>query len=483
MNAFRKTAALLLALVLCLSAFAMGVPASGEQSAEDMEDTSEASLLPETEEPILPETAEPAPSEGDEAEPPAEEPVPAEPETEPILTAEPSDTPEPPETAEPDPTAAPTEEPTPAPANDHVLAALESMGVPLYSGEDGPYWPVPEGLILDGATPEGDPDLVLSWPLKSKYVLALDHYSSGGTHGGMDIAADVGSEVRAVADGTVVLVSDVCPHYNNTGDTCSIGNGWTSGYGNCVILQHVVNGKTYTSVYGHLKQGTLEVKSGDTVTEGQLLGLSGSSGNSSGPHLHLEVHPGTYWGWGENRSKAVRGQSLRYFLNNPITLTGMTFAAHIVRTSDYFGDWITSNCTLSDGVYRYSGPTATPTPSPTPPPTPEPTATPVPTPGPLVPILAPTPTPNALQPVTTAPLPTVVPWTPPPIRAHIIGDLDGDNMISRADRILLARSLTSSDSFGIEPALCDVTGDGIVDASDFLNLTMFLSGWTSFDIN
>lgn len=58
-----------------------------------------------------------------------------------------------------------------------------------------------------------------------------------------------------------------------------------NGYGNYVVVDH---GNGYTSLYGHLQKAT--VKQGDTVSAGQQVGVIGSTGNSSGPHLHLRVH-------------------------------------------------------------------------------------------------------------------------------------------------------------------------------------------------
>lgn len=57
-----------------------------------------------------------------------------------------------------------------------------------------------------------------------------------------------------------------------------------NGYGNYVVVDH---GNGYTSLYGHLQKAT--VKQGETVSAGQQVGVIGSTGNSSGPHLHLRV--------------------------------------------------------------------------------------------------------------------------------------------------------------------------------------------------
>lgn len=86
-------------------------------------------------------------------------------------------------------------------------------------------------------------------------------------HAGMDFTADIGTEVYATGDGVVQK---------------SMNDGW--GYGNHVIINH---GFGYTTLYGHLSRIT--VRPGQAVKRGQLIGNVGSSGRSTGPHLHYEV--------------------------------------------------------------------------------------------------------------------------------------------------------------------------------------------------
>ncbi|MFJ3877285.1 M23 family metallopeptidase [Streptomyces sp. NPDC090077] len=96
---------------------------------------------------------------------------------------------------------------------------------------------------------------------------------SSGSHTGIDFHADEGSIVHAVGAGTVVEA------------------GWGGAYGNNVVIRH--NDGTYTQ-YGHLL--SLSVSAGQTVGAGQQIGLSGSTGNSSGPHLHFEARTGATYG-------------------------------------------------------------------------------------------------------------------------------------------------------------------------------------------
>ena len=85
-------------------------------------------------------------------------------------------------------------------------------------------------------------------------------------HSGVDIGASYGSSVLAADSGTVILA------------------GWNGGYGNCVVISH---GNGITTLYGHMS--SIAVSSGQNVSQGQTIGYVGSTGNSTGPHLHWEV--------------------------------------------------------------------------------------------------------------------------------------------------------------------------------------------------
>ncbi|MEI7032891.1 M23 family metallopeptidase [Streptomyces pratensis] len=89
---------------------------------------------------------------------------------------------------------------------------------------------------------------------------------SSGSHSGVDFLAPSGSSVVAVGAGTVVEA------------------GWGGAYGNNIVLR--MTDGTYTQ-YGHLS--SIGVSVGQSVSSGQQIGLSGSTGNSTGPHLHFEV--------------------------------------------------------------------------------------------------------------------------------------------------------------------------------------------------
>lgn len=86
-------------------------------------------------------------------------------------------------------------------------------------------------------------------------------------HGGLDFRGKVGEPIQATAKGKVVFA------------------GYKGGYGRCVIVKH---SKLFTTLYGHLSK--VLVKVNEEVESGQNVGLLGSSGRSTGPHLHYEVH-------------------------------------------------------------------------------------------------------------------------------------------------------------------------------------------------
>ncbi|MFI0982160.1 peptidoglycan DD-metalloendopeptidase family protein [Streptomyces sp. NPDC021093] len=96
---------------------------------------------------------------------------------------------------------------------------------------------------------------------------------SSGYHTGVDFRASSGTPVKAVGAGTVVSA------------------GWGGAYGNEIVIKH--NDGRY-SQYAHLS--ALNVRSGQSVSGGQQIGYSGSTGNSTGPHLHFEIRTGPGYG-------------------------------------------------------------------------------------------------------------------------------------------------------------------------------------------
>jgi len=92
-------------------------------------------------------------------------------------------------------------------------------------------------------------------------------YHTRRFHAGMDFTAPVGTNVFATGNGVVVSA------------------GWEQGYGNCVQINH---GYGYITLYGHMS--AIKIRNGQKVKRGDIIGLVGSTGKSTGPHLHYEVH-------------------------------------------------------------------------------------------------------------------------------------------------------------------------------------------------
>jgi murein DD-endopeptidase MepM/ murein hydrolase activator NlpD len=110
--------------------------------------------------------------------------------------------------------------------------------------------------------------ITAKWRLSSPYGNRADPFTGVKKfHTGMDMAAPTGTPVKAALDGKVVAVS-----FNQV-------------YGNYVIISHI-NG--YQSLYAHLHTATAKV--GQRINQGDKLGLVGSTGYSTGPHLHFTVY-------------------------------------------------------------------------------------------------------------------------------------------------------------------------------------------------
>lgn len=110
---------------------------------------------------------------------------------------------------------------------------------------------------ISGSTGDGSSNGKLDYP----------NYSSGKYHGGIDFPCPTGTKVCAAADGKVIAAKEL--NYS---------------YGHYIIIDH---GNGLTTLYAH--NSKLLVGVGDTVTKGQAIAYSGSTGNSTGPHCHFEV--------------------------------------------------------------------------------------------------------------------------------------------------------------------------------------------------
>ena len=146
---------------------------------------------------------------------------------------------------------------------------LEEEANKIHQGEEGGGGGIPGGgeSIASGN---------FAWPCACTYITSRVggriHPISGvyKYHSGMDIGCQYGDAVWASDSGTVILAGE---------------NG---GYGNCVMIDHgYVNGDNYYTLYGHLS--SIAVSYGQTVSQGEYIGAVGSTGVSTGPHLHFEI--------------------------------------------------------------------------------------------------------------------------------------------------------------------------------------------------
>lgn len=119
----------------------------------------------------------------------------------------------------------------------------------------------------------------LSLIANGMFAYPLDGYTwtTYPEHEGIDIPVEVGTPVYACANGTVI--------YTQGSWDSSMGYNNVASYGNCVFID---NGAGWQTRYAHLS--SVVVSYGDTVVQGQLIGYSGSTGNSSGPHVHLAIY-------------------------------------------------------------------------------------------------------------------------------------------------------------------------------------------------
>lgn len=120
----------------------------------------------------------------------------------------------------------------------------------------------PSTYVSKGSGGSGD----YYWPVSGGKITS--YMGDGRGHKGIDIGAPYGTPIYAAEEGKII----------------ETGSGWNGGYGNCIRIQHP-DGKI--TVYAH--QSSLAVSYGEYVVKGQLIGYVGSTGDSSGNHLHFEV--------------------------------------------------------------------------------------------------------------------------------------------------------------------------------------------------
>jgi murein DD-endopeptidase MepM/ murein hydrolase activator NlpD len=144
-----------------------------------------------------------------------------------------------------------------------------------------PVAPVPPVASINSNGTTGSTHAELIYPLMNPAPMTSRYgwrtHPLTGTrrfHSGVDIGAPSGTPIVATAAGTVVSA------------------GWNGGYGKAVVIQH---GDTQQTLYGHMSE--ISVQAGQTVPQGTVIGLVGSTGNSTGPHLHFETRSPGAKGW------------------------------------------------------------------------------------------------------------------------------------------------------------------------------------------
>ena len=122
-------------------------------------------------------------------------------------------------------------------------------------------------------------EVLFAWPLAEHTITAGWYYSDGSPHRAIDLRAAAGTPVYAAEDGTVEWVQ-AWDGKSTTGN---------QSYGNLVRIRHAdyKGGSKLQTLYAHLDSYC--VANGQVVKEGELIGYSGNTGNSTGPHLHFEV--------------------------------------------------------------------------------------------------------------------------------------------------------------------------------------------------
>lgn len=144
--------------------------------------------------------------------------------------------------------------------------------IPARRRETGERLPVAHAVFAaqpDARPPERGPSAPTRWPLDERGVITRGQIRAGSedeAHPGLDIAVPIGTPIRASGGGVV----------RETGEDPE--------YGRFILLEHPDG---FESLYGHASRILITV--GDSVNAGQVVGLSGSTGRSTGPHLHFEV--------------------------------------------------------------------------------------------------------------------------------------------------------------------------------------------------
>lgn len=172
--------------------------------------------------------------------------------------------------------------------------AAQSVEVSAYPDRYQNWEPVADAILIALTTPStgsggvGNGGGLVAETTKIVFPLPAGSYTStdsfgwrenpfGGKpefHSGSDLAAAAGTPIFAIADGRIAVAE------------------FSAGWGGLIVIDHTVDGGRVASYYAHMWQDGIFVTTGETVAAGQHIGDVGSSGRSTGPHLHVEIRPG-----------------------------------------------------------------------------------------------------------------------------------------------------------------------------------------------
>jgi murein DD-endopeptidase MepM/ murein hydrolase activator NlpD len=130
-----------------------------------------------------------------------------------------------------------------------------------------------QGINYSSEIFTNDPEAAIQWPFLVGVGMSYGYgMRSGRLHEGIDFVPGNGAPVQAIADGTVRIATEQ-----------------GGAYGVTVYIDHVIDGEVITSHYSHMQYGSLNVKAGDTVKVGTVVGKTGNTGRSYGAHMHFEL--------------------------------------------------------------------------------------------------------------------------------------------------------------------------------------------------
>ena len=127
----------------------------------------------------------------------------------------------------------------------------------------------PSTIVVKVVPPVKKKTIELLFPVRGAHISSEFGWRGSYYHRGVDLAAPVGTPIKACMDGTVVSAGRVK---------------FLTGYGNAVLIKHRDHIYTY---YAHLQ--TIKLQAGTMVKQGQVIGNVGNTGKSKGPHLHIEL--------------------------------------------------------------------------------------------------------------------------------------------------------------------------------------------------